>query len=198
MQKNAKKKGNNKASIKERLEHFHITAHEVIELFEDLVENTWDGREKELVHPGNSLDRRLFESIARLTISVALEGVLLRRKKDQIEVFMLQRGKEESFSGQWHTPGSVFRPGEFPKDVVRRLSEREFKTTVSLMSDCIADSLVQESRGWFLSRVYLVEAEGKPNAKGRWFPVSKLPKNTISFHKNFVIPKAVKEFKKII
>ncbi len=185
------------STISEKLEHFGITPHEVIELFESLVENTWKEKDKELIHPGNSLDKRLFEAIAKLGISVALEAVLFRTKGEKVEVFMTKRGKDESFPGEWHCPGSVFRPGEFPHNVLARLAKQEFKTKVVLESDCVADVFVKEMRGWFLSRVYLVKVVGKPTSKGKWFSVTKLPKDTVAHHKNFVIPKALKEYKKI-
>ncbi len=186
-----------RSTISEKLEHFGITPHEVIELFESLVENTWKDKDKELIHSDNSLDKRLFEAIAKLGISVALEAVLLRTKGGNTEVFMTKRGKYESFPGQWHCPGSVFRPGEFPRNVVDRLADKEFKAKITLESDCVTDLFIKEMRGWFLSRVYLVSVVGKPTSKGKWFSVTKLPKNTVAHHQNFVIPKAVKQYKKL-
>lgn len=169
-----------------------MTPHEVIELFEELVENTWKGKNRELVHGENSLDKRLFEAIAKLSITVALEAVLLRHKGTKIEVFMMKRRKDESFPGEWHCPGSVFRPGEQPGDVLQRLGEREFKAKLTLQSECVSDTFVKEDRGWFLSRVYLVGAKGKVTQKGKWFAVDSLPKETIEHHRRFVIPEALK------
>lgn len=197
MPKTSSKKAGKFSTISQKLEHFGITPHEVIELFESLVENTWKDKDKELVHPGNSLDKRLFEAIARLGISVALEAVLFRTKGKKIEIFMTKRGLDESFPGEWYCPGSVFRPGEFPRNVVDRLAEKEFKAKISLESDCVADMFVKEIRGWFLSRVYLISATGKLTSKGKWFSVTTLPKDTITHHKNFVIPKALKKYKKL-
>ncbi len=197
MPKTSSTKAKTYNTISQKLEHFGITPHEVIELFEELVENTWKDKDKELVHSDNSLDKRLFEAIAKLGISVALEAVLFRTKGEHVEVFMTKRGKDESFPGQWHCPGSIFRPGEFPRNVVARLAEKEFEAKISLESDCVADLFIKEMRGWFLSRVYLVSAEGKPTSKGKWFSVTKLPEDTVAHHKNFVIPKALKEYKKI-
>ncbi|TSC85044.1 MAG: hypothetical protein G01um101413_428 [Parcubacteria group bacterium Gr01-1014_13] len=181
-----------------------LTSEEIITSFEDLVEDAWQGKgqhDKSFFTSQNGqkpLGSRLFEAIARLSVSVAFEAVCLRKNKKTgaIEVFMLKRGVHESFSGQWHIPGAVFRPNEQPKDVAHRLSSREFKTTITSDFKCHDSIFIPDPRGWFLSMVYLIKCKGVPNSEGRWWDVKHLPKNTIPHHRKYVIPAAVKVFKK--
>lgn len=146
----------------------------------------------------NGLGKRFFEAIAALSVNVAFEAVCLRRnpKTKQIEVYMQQRAKHQTWPGMWHVPGSIFRPGEFPRDVAKRLSELEFKTKIKKFT-FITDYFVPEFRGWFLCRVHVVELAGEPSGEGTWWPVTKLPKTTIPIHKNKIIPAAVKAFESL-
>ena len=177
---------------------------QIIKSFEELVEHAWQGegrRDKNFFtsqHGQKPLGSRLFEAIARLSVNVAFEAVCLRsnNKTKAVEVFMLKRGIHESFPGQWHIPGAVFRPDEQPKDVARRLSSREFKTTITSDFKCHDSIFISDPRGWFLSMVYLIKCKGAPNSEGHWWDVKHLPKNTIQHHRKYVIPAAVKAFKK--
>jgi ADP-ribose pyrophosphatase YjhB (NUDIX family) len=180
-----------------------LSAEQTISQFEALVEHAWQGRGKKdknffISEKGQKpLGSRLFEAIARLSVSVAFEAVYLRKntKSKNIEVFMLKRGAHESFPGQWHVPGAVFRPGEQPKDVARRLSVREFGTAIVSDFKCQGTFFIPDSRGWFLSLVYLVTCKKTPTPQGQWWPVKKLPKNTVPHHFKYVIPAAVQAFK---
>lgn len=175
---------------------------QIIKSFEELVEHAWRGKGRNdkafftSQHGQKPLGSRLFEAIARLSVNVAFEAVYLRRNKktNAVEVFLLKRKPHESFSGQWHVPGAVFRPGEQPKDVARRLAVREFGTTITSDFKCHGTFFIPESRGWFLSLVYLVKCKEAPTPEGRWWNVKKLPKNTIKHHLKLVIPSAVKAF----
>src|SRR3989344_7532630 len=177
---------------------------QIIKSFEELVEHAWQGegrRDKNFFtsqHGQKPLGSRLFEAIARLSVNVAFEAVCLRsnNKTKAIEVFMLQRKSHESFPGQWHIPGAVFRPGEQPKDVARRLAVREFGTAITSDFKCHGTFFVPDPRGWFLSLVYLVKCKKNLANKGQWWDVKHLPKNTIPHHRKYVIPAAVKAFKK--
>lgn len=169
-----------------------LSSEQIIASLEELAE--YAGSKK----AQKSLGKRLFEAVARLSVSVAFEAVCLRKNKQtsQIEVFMLQRDLRDSYPGQWHIPGSVFRPGEQPKDVARRLATKEFRTEIT--SNFKSEGMVfyQEPRGWFLSLVYLVKCKRMPIKHGRWWSVNDLPKNIVPHHLNYVIPVAVKVFKK--
>jgi ADP-ribose pyrophosphatase YjhB (NUDIX family) len=181
-----------------------LTSEEIIKSFEELVEHAWRGKGRNgkafftSQHGQKPLGSRLFEAIARLSVSVAFEAVCLRRNKKTkaVEVFLLKRGPHESFAGQWHVPGSVFRPGEQPKDVVHRLGPREFGAAIISGFKCYGTFFYPEPRGWFLSMVYLVKCKKTPNRTGRWFNVKNLSKNVIPHHRKDVIPAAVSAFLK--
>lgn len=180
-----------------------LTPEEIIKAFEELVEHAWRGKGRHdknfftSQHGQKPLGSRLFEAIARLSVNVAFEGVCLRRNKKNktVEVFLLKRGPHESFPGQWHVPGSVFRPGEQPKDVARRLGSREFGAPVTSDFKCHGTIFTSDARAWFLSLVYLVKCKKVASSQGRWFNVKSLPKTVIPNHRKLVIPAAVKAFK---
>ncbi len=178
---------------------------EIIKSFEELVEHAWRGKGRNdkafftSQHGQKPLGSRLFEAIARLSVSVAFEAVCLRRnsKTKAVEVFMLQRKPHESFPGQWHVPGAVFRPGEQPHNVVSRLAQREFGVQIISDFKCHGTFFVPEPRGWFLSLVYLVKSKKTPTHNGRWWNVKKLPKSLLPHHYKYIIPVAVKAFQKV-
>ncbi len=176
---------------------------EIIANFEELVEHAWRGQGRydksffQSEQGKKPLGSKLFEAIARLSVNVAFEGVYLRRNKKAVEVFMLERRPHEAYAGQWHVPGAVFRPGEKPADVARRLGNpKEFSAPIASDFKCHGTFFYSEPRGWFLSLVYLVKCKKSPNSKGRWWDVKHLPKNTILHHRKYVIPAAVKAFQK--
>ncbi len=180
----------------------HRNSEEIIKSFEGLVEHAWrgKGRHDKIFFTSQQgqkpLGSRLFEAIARLSVNVAFEAVCLRRNKKikATEVFLLKRKPHESFSGKWHIPGAVFRPGERPKDAARRLGSREFGTDITSDFKCHGTFFVPEPRGWFLSLVYLVKCKKTPVPEGRWWDVKHLPKNILPHHFKYVIPAAVSAF----
>jgi len=183
----------------------HLAQEQIIKSFEELVEHAWQGKGRNdkafftSQHGQKPLGSRLFEAIARLSVNVAFEAVCLRlnKKTKAVEVFLLKRGPHDSFPGQWHVPGSVFRPGEKPQDVIHRLSgHREFGVPVTSDFKCHGTIFIPDARGWFLSLVYLVKCKKTPNRAGRWFDVKSLSKKVIPHHRKDVIPAAVSAFKK--
>ena len=180
----------------------HLTSAEIIKSFEELVEHAWRGQGRydksffQAEQGKKPLGSRLFEAIARLSVNVAFEAVCLRRNQNAVEVFMIKRGPHESFAGQWHVPGAVFRPGEQPKDVARRLGLKEFGSAITSNYKCHGTFFVPEPRGWFLSLVYLVKSKKTPTHEGRWWNVKKLPKKVLAHHSKYVIPAAVFAFLK--
>jgi ADP-ribose pyrophosphatase YjhB (NUDIX family) len=202
----AKKVAPPKTFLSKRLQHLEVkkifSPEEVISMFEEVVERSWNEKkfrqfiEHQVVSPAKPLGTRLFEAIARLSVSVAFEAVLLRKNKKtgEVEVFMTKREPHESFPGQWHCPGAVFRPGERPETVLKRLAKAEFKTKMTTDGVCRASIFSDEKRGTFVSQVYSVKALGTPTKQGRFWPVKNLPANTIFVHKNSIIPSDVKGF----
>lgn len=141
------------------------------------------------VKPGE-IEPALFNALARLTTSIAFEAVWLRIGSNGIpEVFMTQRGSDEAYPGLWHCPGSIFRPGEQPEDVLKRLSAREFGTEMCIVAPGLCNERFdQEKRGWFLFRVYRVKGRGRPTKPGTWWPVNALHADTVEHHREFIVP----------
>ncbi len=146
-----------------------------------------------VTNPSGHLGQELYEQIARFSTTVAFEAILLRKREGAIEVYMTQRQPHEAYAGQWHVPGSLFRRGEQPADVARRLSEREFKGIITRFQH-VEDFFYQEERGWFESKVFLVEIPGQMQSGGTWFSVDALPQRTVPHHVEKIIPAAVQAF----
>jgi ADP-ribose pyrophosphatase YjhB (NUDIX family) len=148
------------------------------------------------INPRRSFGSKLFEELARVTWSVALEAVALRKNTDgQVEVYLTKRAYTESvYPNLWHVPGSIFRPGESLWNVVDRLRSKEFSITqqsVKFVNPIYNEN--SELRGSMLSLVYLVELE-KDDGRGKWYGVDMLPVDIVQFHKDTVIPEAINYF----
>lgn len=150
--------------------------------------------------PRQPLGTALFNALARLTWSVAFEAGALRLNAEggKLEVYLRQRALDDTaYPGEWHVPGSVFRPGETERDVTNRLA-REFGTPI-VSFDYIGDFVdweAGEARGSFLSRNYLVILEGNPreDEQHRWYLVDQLPEKTCQHHRDHIIPALAKVF----
>jgi len=148
------------------------------------------------INPFKPFNTELFNKLARVTISVAIETVALRLGKgiDGLEVLMTQRPKNDPYwPGQWHSPGSILRPGEKISDVFERLIKKEFlhpfKEEPKFKGFLNHSNL---PRGHELALIYEVELAGTPR-EGKWFPTDQLPESTIEHHKK-VIPFAVSRY----
>jgi len=153
------------------------------------------------IDPKKPYGTELFNALARLTVSVAIEAVCLRwisqpLDESEIWVYLVQRASDDTaYPGQWHCPGSVMRPSEEIKEVFSRLSTREFGCDL-LSQRFIADvNHPEEERGHFLSRVYLCTMKEKENnLRGKWFPAHHLPEVTVVSHRARIIPVALGAF----
>ncbi|MFA6105001.1 MAG: NUDIX domain-containing protein [Patescibacteria group bacterium] len=151
-----------------------------------------------LVDPSKPYGTVLFDSLSRLTWSIAFEGVALRLnpKTKKPEVFLRKRADDDTaYPGEWHAPGSAFRPREKPNLVARRLS-REFGSEI-MDFKLVGQYFSNEQRGDFLSLIYLVKFDGEPRVDNRhiWCPVDKLPENTVNIHRDHLIPAAVAAYR---
>lgn len=149
----------------------------------------------------------LFDALAKVTLSVAVEAVCLRiedwstpdlceqLQSRQVQVYLTKRSENETaYPGEWHCPGSVMRPDEEVKDVFGRLSVREFGVNLRSWKFIGNVNHPTEPRGHFLSLVYLCELGDDKNQNGSWFPVHRLPEKTILTHRVRIIPAAVGTF----
>lgn len=152
------------------------------------------------INPYAAFGTALFNAIARLSWSQFFEAVALRRGPDKklFEVFLRRRLDDDTaYPGEWHAPGSVFRPGENERMVANRVA-REFGVPIREFAYVgeYVDWEKGEARGSGVSRIYLVQLDGEPREDERhgWFPVDKLPKVTVEAHRLGIIPKAVSAF----
>ena len=141
----------------------------------------------------------LFDALARLTVSVAVEAVCLRfNSENKIEVYLAQRSPDDTaYPGEWHCPGSAMRPGESFEDVLARLAKREFGASLvssRFVANLNPSKVDPEARGTFLSIVYLCVLEKKEGLRGKWFLVNQLPENTVKHHRTRIIPCALGAF----
>jgi len=148
------------------------------------------------VDPKKPLGTELFNALARLTITVAVEAVCLKKNPTtgKIEVYLVQRSPTDSaYAGQWHCPGSAFRPGEDELNVFWRLSRNEFGGELENWKFLFNFNNRQEARGHFFSAVYLCKM-AHVKGRGTWFPVDQLPEVTVEHHRDNIIPMTVQTF----
>lgn len=150
-----------------------------------------------IIDPKKPYGQALFNALARLTISVACEAVCLRfdKQTQRVQVYLTQRTLQETaYPGEWHCPGSFYRPRETEDDVFDRLAKKEFGANF-LSREFVTNVKWHESRGDVISMVYLCVLEDNNDAlKGRWFPVDQLPEKTVECHRTKIIPAAVESF----
>ena len=145
------------------------------------------------VDPTKPYGTELFNAIALLSVSVAVETVSLRRGESGIEVYMTQRAANDTaYPGEWHCPGSFIRPGEKISDVLRRLEEKETGISFVSVREIATFNNPEETRGHIFQVVHLCTINGQ--GKGKWFPLNRLPKKTVGNHRNVIIPLALKAF----
>jgi len=138
--------------------------------------------------------------LPRVTVSVAIEAVCLRRNPEtqEVEVYMAQRSPDDTaYPNEWHCPGSVMRPRETIEDVLSRLSEKEFGAhllSTGFVCNINPSPTAPEARGHFLCIVYLCVLAEAENLRGQWFPLNNLPEKTVESHRNRIIPAALRAF----
>ena len=147
------------------------------------------------IDPNQSYGTELFDALARITVSVAVEAVCLRLNSRDIEVYMAQRSPTDTaYPGEWHCPGSVLRPGEEVADVFERLVKRELGRGLGSFRFIANVNHPTEGRGHFFSLVYLCALSSANEQRGKWFDVNHLPENTVESHRCRIIPSAVGAF----
>lgn len=138
--------------------------------------------------------RELFDALARLTVTVAIETVALRQIDSTLMVFLAERPAGAAYDGALNLPGSAMRPGESEADVIQRLAEREYgaKITDSRFVDNFNHP--GEERGHFFNPIYLVELSGETTGEGDWYRIDNLPERLVKHHREPVIPMAVQAY----
>lgn len=145
-----------------------------------------------LIKPGE-YGTQLFNALARLTVTSAVEACAFRRTHRGVEVLLRQRGPDEAYSGQFHCPGSVYRPGESDEELFRRLEAAEAMVGIKNPRLVGHHNHRGEERGHFVALIFLVDAyEGRGT---EWYPVDRLPTNMVEHHRTTVIPMALVVFR---
>ncbi len=141
------------------------------------------------------MGRELFNAIAKLKVILTPEVVCLRNNQQgAMEVYLIKRAEDDSaYPGQWHIPGSAMRFGEELEDVFLRLEQKEIGLKITSKKFAFHFNNPKEARGHFFSLIYICSLE-EGQGFGQWFPVTNLPENTISYHRNQVIPDAAALF----
>lgn len=147
----------------------------------------------------NPYGTELFNALARVTVSVAIEAVCLRfnTSTQEVEVYMVERSMSETaYPGELHVPGSILRSGEEIEDVFSRLQKKEFDAKI-LSWRFVANVNYPKgaTRGHLLSLVYLcLLDENSGQLKGKWYPVDDFPEKTMKDQRKRIIPVAVGAF----
>lgn len=148
------------------------------------------------INPRRPLGTQLFDAVARVSVTVAVETVAIRRRHGHLEVFLRRRSlNDTAYPGEWHSPGRVMRPGESVDDVfygVRGEYHARF-TRAQFVGNL---NHQEEVRGHFFSPVYLVDIEGlgRRDKTHGWFRVDKLPQPMVRHHEKNLFPMAIAAF----
>lgn len=144
------------------------------------------------IDPRQPLGTELFDSIAKLSVSVAIETVSFRIENGKIEVYLTQRSPiDTAYPNQWHCPGSFIRPGEEISDVLQRLEKKETGIIFKGANHIATVNNPAETRGHIVQLIHLCEICGQ--GRGKWFPLDQLPKNIVEQHR-IIIQKALAYF----
>lgn len=147
-----------------------------------------------LIKPGK-YGTKLFNALARLTVTTATEACCFRYDPARgYEVLLRQRGMDEAYPGQFHCPGTVYRPGESDNDLFRRLEQAEAMVGICNPRLVGHNNHRDEERGHFVALIFLVDADVGPGTF--WYPVNNLPEPMVEHHRTVVIPTALAAYKR--
>ena len=129
--------------------------------------------------PKEPLGTPLFNAIARITVTPAVEVIPWRIIRGEVTILLRKRKSDESDSGLYHSPCTAIRCDEdIENDTIPRLARGELGGNCSFSSIQFVGNLnnPREARGHFFTPVYTAQVEGEPQ-NGEWWPVSALPSN---------------------
>ena len=146
------------------------------------------------------LGKELFEAVAKHTVGIAIEAVLLRKNEEtgKTEVYLTSRRPDEVYPGQFHCPGTYIRAGEDDKLAFARLGKSELHTNIDTIEMC-GEIFAPEIRyKTMLDRVYLIKCQNPANETGKWIAIDDLAKYpVVEGHTNYVLPTALAKAKEI-
>lgn len=143
----------------------------------------------------------IFEQVARLVVLPIIEFIPLRKYKNNIEVLLIARPKDDPFwPGLLHTPGTVIRATDLPNNpqtnwpAFDRIIKEELSNTKISQPYYVGSVFHKSKRGIEQAQLYWINVLGDSNV-GKFYSVDKLPKNLIESQYTF-INEAVRHFKK--
>lgn len=155
-----------------------LTSNEAAELVRLLNKMTWP------------VPRNVFNALCENLIMSAIELAVIRRKKLGFELLMFYR-EDEYFKG-WHMPGTIMQPGETELSALKRLIASEIKQKVSKpeavgrMNFLKGSGPGQYKRGQVYATFFTASFHGNYTGDGTFFPLNKIPKDTLSGHKMMI------------
>lgn len=150
-----------------------------------------------LKNPKTPMGTKMYDAMTPHMTNIAAEGVAFRKLENGvIEVLLEQRPEDDNwFSKQWAGLGVGFRNTDTGREsALERLVAKEFQTPTEFVF--VGDVYPENTgRGWYECKIFLAFPQSEP-ANGQWFPVNALPANTVSGHRDVIIPFALEAFKK--
>ncbi len=138
--------------------------------------------------PPGSVSHELFVKLKEHTVSSNIELIPFRinPETEQTEVLLIKRSEDDDFwHGEWHVPGTAFLPGENEHDAWERLFGEELQGIERTEPTFITNHTQHVRRGTERVEIYWVEVLEEPK-EGQFFPVDKLPENTIEHHREVI------------
>lgn len=140
----------------------------------------------------------VFSAVAEKFVLTAVEGVILRGKAENLEIFLTQRPPDDLYwPNMWHIPGTIVRLSDIDpenksteyevmyKKTFQRLEEKEIVSKFSARPKLLGTRAYMAERGAANSLVFLCAVKGEPKS-GKFFPVYNLPDNFISAQQSLV------------
>lgn len=145
------------------------------------------------INPKKPMGTDLFNVVARISVSIALESIILRKSKNNnIEIFLIKRLKNQSYARMWHVPGTILRSGETEKKAFLRLAKEEIGISFESVKFVGTFNNSKDERGHSFSLLHLCEIKGGPEKN--WFSITNFPREMINFQRENFIPKALALF----
>lgn len=142
------------------------------------------------------LPRPAFDGWVENLPHVAFELAILQAGKNGWEIFMTQRAPDDKFwPNEWNLPGTIVRQNERTEKTYKRLLQNEMLSDgddfgkLQFIGKCElpkGEGRKLCRRGHEIGLLHVVGFAGDKLKGGRFFTVSKLPRNTVPHHHTLV------------
>lgn len=144
------------------------------------------------IKQSETLAPELARKIACLSVSNTIEAVALmaRQQDDQLAVLMIRCPADApAYAGLWHIPYSYQHTLDDEAETLQRLGQDAGSTITS--AKMIGRSYERFGEFGATNHTVIATEFGKNPKGGRWWPIDRLPENTVRHHREVVIPAAV-------